>query len=58
VFPPVVPVQPEIVSKVDLLIARSAEENIDAPLIDIFDEERLCEELLLIDPKRAQEVCR
>ena len=35
-----------------------AEEDINAPLINIFDEERVCEQLLRTDPKRAREVCQ
>ncbi len=42
----------------DLSVATPADADIDAPLINIFDEERLCEQLLRSDPERAKEVCR
>ena len=32
--------------------------DIDAPLINIFDEEQLCERLRRTNPETAQQVCR
>ena len=58
VFQPLTFIQPQAAREIDVLVARPAEEDIDAPLINIFDEERVCEELLRTDPKRAREVCR
>ena len=58
VLPNVVPIQPQAVSQVDILVARPSEEDIDAPLINIFDEEQLCEKLLRTNPDAAREVCR
>jgi hypothetical protein len=58
VLPTFTPIQPQAISEVDILFARPAEEDVDAPLINIFDEERLCEQLLRRDPERAREVCR
>jgi filamentous hemagglutinin family protein len=59
VLPPFVPVQPQQISQFDLLVARPAQQDdLDAPLIDIFDAERLCEELLRTGSKLAKEVCR
>jgi len=58
VLPNVVPIQPQAVSQIDILVARPSEEDIDAPLINIFDEEQLCEKLRRTDPVAAQEVCR
>jgi hypothetical protein len=58
VLPGLTPIQPQAASQVDVLAARPAEEDIDAPLINIFDEEHLCEQMLAADPERAKEVCR
>jgi hypothetical protein len=58
VLPNVVPIQPQAVSQVDILVARPSEEDIDAPLINIFDEEQLCEKLLRTNPDAARQVCR
>ena len=58
VLPGITPIQPQAAQQVDVLVARPSEEDIDAPLINIFDEERVCEELLRTDPKRAKEVCQ
>jgi hypothetical protein len=58
VLPGLTPIQPQAASQVDVLVARPAEEDIDAPLINIFDEEHLCEQMLVTDPERAKEVCR
>ena len=46
VLPGLTPIQPQAAREVDVLVARPAEEDIDAPLINIFDEERLCEQVL------------
>jgi hypothetical protein len=53
-----VPIQPQPISQIDILVARPSEEDIDAPLINIFDEERLCEQLLRTNPEAALERCR
>jgi hypothetical protein len=55
-------------TQVDILLARPREfdrftgrpqdEDIDASIINIFDEERICEELRLKSPEAAREVCR
>ena len=58
VLPTVVPIQPQAVSQVDILLARPSEDDIDAPLINIFDEEQLCERLRRTNPEAAREVCR
>jgi hypothetical protein len=58
VLPNMVPVQPNPISQIDILVARPSEEDIDAPLINIFDEEQLCEKLLRTNPDAAREVCR
>ena len=50
--------RPQPVSDVDILVARPAEDDPDTPLINIFDEERLCELLLRTNPELAREVCR
>jgi hypothetical protein len=58
VLPNLVPIQPQPISQIDILVARPSEEDIDAPLINIFDEEQLCEKLLRVNPEAAREVCR
>jgi len=58
VLPTLTPVVPQAAREIDILVARPSEEDFDAPLINIFDEERVCEELLRRDPIRAREVCR
>ena len=50
--------RPQPASEVDILVARPAEDDPDTPLINIFDEERLCELLLRTNPELAREVCR
>src|SRR5262249_27097434 len=55
-------------SEIDILLSRPREfdrytgrpqdEDLIAPLINVFDEERLCEELRRTSPEAAQEVCR
>ncbi len=54
-------------TQIDILLARPREfdlftgrpqDDLDAPLINIFDEERLCEELRRKSPEVAREVCR
>jgi hypothetical protein len=45
-------------SQVDVLGARPSQENINAPLINIFDEDPLCDLLRQVDPEAAREVCR
>ena len=42
----------------DRFTGRPQDEDIDASIINIFDEERLCEELRLKSPEAAREVCR
>jgi hypothetical protein len=58
VLPGLTPIVPQAAQEVDVLVARPSEEDIDAPLINIFDEERVCEMLLRTNPERAKEVCR
>jgi hypothetical protein len=58
VFSTVVPIQPQAASQIDILLARPSEDDIDAPLINIFDEEQLCERLRRTNPEAAQQVCR
>ncbi len=41
-LPPVVPVQPQPVNDVDVLTLSPQSEDPDAPLINVYDEERLC----------------
>jgi hypothetical protein len=53
-----VPIQPQAISQIDILVARPSEGDIDAPLINIFDEEQLCEKLLRTNPDAARQVCR
>jgi len=50
--------RPQPASEVDIFVARPAEDDPDTPLINIFDEERLCELLLRTNPELAREVCR
>jgi hypothetical protein len=54
----VVPVLAQQFDLIDILAARPQQEDIDGPLINIFDEERLCRRLLWMDPAAAWEVCR
>jgi hypothetical protein len=57
-LPTLIPVEPQAATQIDVLVARPAVEDLDAPLVDIFDEQRLCEQLLRTDPKRAREYCQ
>ncbi|HEX3885028.1 MAG TPA: hypothetical protein VHW66_20405 [Stellaceae bacterium] len=57
-LPALIPVEPQAATQIDILVARPAVEDLDAPLVDIFDEQRLCEQLLRTDPKRAREYCQ
>jgi hypothetical protein len=50
--------RPQPVNEVDILVARTAPDELDAPLVNVFDEERLCELLLRTNPELAREVCR
>lgn len=58
ILPNLVPIQPQPVSQIDILVARPSEEDLDAPLVNIFDEERLCEQMLRLNPEAAWERCR
>jgi hypothetical protein len=51
-------VLPSAFSQVDILGARPSQENINATLINIFDEDPLCDLLRQVDPEAAREVCR
>jgi len=42
----------------DRFTGRPQDEDIDASIINVFDEERLCEEMRLKSPEAAREVCR
>jgi hypothetical protein len=55
---PLVPVAVQQFSNIDTLTARPSQDDFDAPLIDIFDEARLCQRMLWMDPAAAWEVCR
>ncbi|MGE3282893.1 MAG: beta strand repeat-containing protein [Alphaproteobacteria bacterium] len=51
--------RPQPASEVDILVTRpGGEDDPDTPLVNIFDEERLCELLLRTNPELAREVCR
>jgi hypothetical protein len=41
-LPPLVPVQPQLVREIDILALQPQREDVDSPVINIFDEERLC----------------
>jgi hypothetical protein len=58
VLPTNTPIQPQAVSQLNVLISLPQEDDIDAPLINVFDEERLCEAWLRVSPEIAEKVCR
>jgi hypothetical protein len=57
-LPPLAVVQPQVVNQLDILVARPTQEDPDAPVVNIFDEDRLCELLLQTSPETAKAACR
>lgn len=56
VFPGVI--QPALITEFAVLVLRPVEEDVDVPLTNIFDEDRLCEELYQSAPDVARQVCQ
>jgi hypothetical protein len=56
-LPPVVPVQPQPVNELDVLTLAPQAEDPDAPIINIYDEERLCDPRPEAPPA-AREACQ
>ena len=50
--------RPQTATEVDILVARPGPGDMDAPLVNVFDEERLCELMLRTNPELGREVCR
>jgi hypothetical protein len=55
-LPPVVPVQPQLVNELEVLTLRPQLDDPDAPIINIFDEFRLCNQSPEASPS-AREAC-
>jgi filamentous hemagglutinin family protein len=58
VLPSLTPIQPNPISNFAVVVARPAEDDVDAPLTNIFDENRLCDQLLRSSPEVARMVCQ
>jgi hypothetical protein len=58
VIQPLTPIQPQAVNQLNFLLQAPPQDDIDAPLINVFDEQRLCESWLKTSPELALEVCR
>jgi len=58
VLPSVTPIQPAPIGGFAVLVAPQPEDDIDAPLTNIFDEDQLCDQLFRTSPDVARKVCR
>jgi hypothetical protein len=57
-LPALSPIQPAPINNFEVNIAQPAADDLDAPLTNIFDENRLCDELYRTSPDLAQKVCQ
>jgi hypothetical protein len=58
VLPSLTPVQPSPISSFAVLAVAPTQEDIDAPLTNIFDEDQLCDRLYQSAPDIARTVCQ
>ncbi|MBV9553886.1 MAG: hypothetical protein JO032_13975, partial [Alphaproteobacteria bacterium] len=58
VLPALTPIQPQLITNFEVTVTQPAADDLDAPLTNIFDENRLCDELYRTSPDLAQKVCQ